>query len=191
MTTADREKWDAKYATLSQPAAIVPDPWIAEQAAFLRPGFALDLACGLGHNALGLAQQGWNVTAVDVSHVGLQRAAELGNRHGLSVAWTRADLDSWTPEPDAYDLVVVTRFLDRQRLPTLIHAALRAGGTLLYETFVQLPELTAPQQPRDPAFVLQPGELPQFFPEFECREFTEFERNNSGCARFAGRKRLV
>jgi 23S rRNA pseudouridine1911/1915/1917 synthase len=79
MSAEDRLRWDAKYATKPFPKQLAPDGWLQTLATPLPAGRALDLACGLGHNAIWLAQEGWHVDAVDVSPVGLGLAAELGN----------------------------------------------------------------------------------------------------------------
>src|SRR5262245_48589585 len=135
MSASDRERWDAKYADKPAPDQLSPDDWLVEQAAELPAGRALELACGLGHNAVWLAGHGWNVDAVDISAIGLARAEELAERCGTRVNWVVADLDEFVPEPAAYNLVLVFRFLDRGRLPGIIREALRSGGRLVYETF--------------------------------------------------------
>src|SRR5262245_48051685 len=135
MSSEDRRRWDEKYATKSVPDRLVPDEWLQEQIVGLTPGRALELACGLGHNAIWLAQQGWQVDAVDVSPVGLEIATGLARRLDARINWIPADLDELVPEPAAYDLVCVFRFLNRSRLPRLIEQSLRPGGCLIYETF--------------------------------------------------------
>src|SRR5690242_12826071 len=122
MSLEDRQRWDAKYAAKSLPDRLTPDDWLIEQASAFRPGRALELACGTGHNAIWLAQQGWQVDAVDVSPTGLELASRFADCHGARVNWIAADLDSFTAEPTAYDLVLVFRFLDRLRLPQLIES---------------------------------------------------------------------
>src|SRR5262245_52724677 len=135
MSSSDRERWEAKYAEKALPGHLAPDDWLIEESTGMPPGRALELACGLGHNAIWLATQGWQVDAVDISPIGLACAAALGQRHSAHVNWIAADLDDFTPESAAYDLVVVFRFLDRLRLPRIVEQALRPGGRLIYETF--------------------------------------------------------
>lgn len=185
MSVSDRARWDAKYAGKTVPQELAPDEWLTRHVAGLRPGRALEVACGLGHNAVWLAMQGWQVDAVDVSPVGLSLAAELAARHGQSIHWIAADFDEFTAENGAYDLVVVFRFLDRRRLPGMIQAALRPGGLLIYETF-HIAHLARPDSHiKNRAFALQPGELPLLFPEFAPVAFEERELPDRSVARLA------
>lgn len=60
--------WEKRYRSKERPAEhfeAAPAPLLIETAEKLRPGRALDLACGTGRNALWLAELGWRVTAVD------------------------------------------------------------------------------------------------------------------------------
>ncbi|MGE5195237.1 MAG: class I SAM-dependent methyltransferase [Deltaproteobacteria bacterium] len=173
MSVSDRKRWDAKYADKPVPDRLSPDDWLIDQAAGLPPGRALELACGLGHNAIWLALHGWQVDAVDISPAGLHRAADLASRCGARVNWIAADLDDFEPEAARYDLVLIFRFLDRQRLPGIIQQALRPEGRLIYETF-STPHVSRPDSHmKNPAFALEPGELPRLFPQFAVESYAE------------------
>ena len=187
MSHDDRIRWDAKYSEREAPAELTPNAWLREHVASLPPGRALDLACGLGHNAIWLAQCGWQVDAVDISPVGLRLAGESGARAGVKVHWITADLDEFTPEQNAYDLVCVFRFLDRIRLPRLIEAALRPGGHLLYETITEA-HMARPGVTMNPAFALGPGELPRLFPGLEVIRYDECELPDRSVARLVARR---
>lgn len=97
--------WDRRYA--EQPWSVVPDVSLVELVTPLAPGRALDLGCGTGRNALWLARQGWAVTGVDASAVGLQIAADQARREGLSLTLGRADLLEYEPALESFDLVVI------------------------------------------------------------------------------------
>jgi tellurite methyltransferase len=189
MSASDRERWDVKYADKAVPEKIFPDEWLIEQVAGLKPGRALELACGLGHNAIWLAQRGWQVDAVDISPVALARAEELGNRCGGRVHWIAADLDEFVPETAAYDLVVVLRFLDRQRLPGVIQQALRSGGRLIYETFTTAHLARPESHMKNPAFALAPGELPRLFPQLDALSCAECSLADRDVARLVALRR--
>ena len=173
MAASDRERWDAKYADKPVPDQFSPDEWLIEQVAGLPPGRALELACGLGHNAIWLALDGWQVDAVDISPTGLARAEDLAARHGARVNWIAADLDEFNPESTAYDLVLVFRFLDRGQLPGAIQRALRPGGRLINETFTMAHLARPDSHMKNPAFVLEPGELPRLFPQLDVLSYAE------------------
>jgi 2-polyprenyl-3-methyl-5-hydroxy-6-metoxy-1,4-benzoquinol methylase len=189
MSDADRDRWNAKYAAAGRPMQLVPDSWLVEQTGDLIPGRALELACGLGHNAIWLARQGWLVDAVDVSSVGLDRAKELASVAGVEVNWIAADLDEYVPAAAIYDVVVMFRFLDRARLPGVIEKALRPRGRLVYETFTTAHLLRPDSHMRNPVFALSPGELPRLFPNFELLSYQECSLADRAVARFVGRKR--
>lgn len=173
MSTTDRQRWDEKYQAKAVPDKIAPDSWLIEKVSGLQPGRALEFACGLGHNAIWLAQQGWQVDAVDISAVGLAHAEKLSQASGAQVNWIAADLDEFTPAAESFDLAVVFRFLDRSRLPEILRHALRPQGRLIYESFTVAHINRPDSHMKNPAFALQPGELPRLFPQFEVVSYSE------------------
>lgn len=173
MSQVDRERWNAKYADKVGPQPLQPDEWLTATVSPLPRGRALEFACGMGHNAVWLARQGWQVDAVDISAVGLRLAAELAAGNETEVSWICADLDEYSPTADAYDLVCVLRFLDRRRLPDLIQRSLRPGGRLVYETFTTAHLERTDSRMKNPAFALLPGELPRLFPELKPISYSE------------------
>ncbi len=183
LSTFDRERWNAKYAAKPAPDALSPDDWLVEQVADLPPGQAVELACGPGHNAIWLALHGWQVDAVDVSATGLARAQELATRFGARVNWITADLDVFVPEPAAYDLALVFRFLDRRRLPGIIQTALQPGARLVYETFTTAHLARPDGHMKNPAFALATGELPRLFPQFDVVSYAECSLADRNVAR--------
>jgi SAM-dependent methyltransferase len=126
----DAEGWDERYAE-AQVWSADPNRFVVEHVAGLAPGRALDLAAGEGRNAVWLAAQGWTVTAVDFSQVGLER----GRAHGGDVEWVLADVTRWTPPARSFDLVVVCYLhLPGHERRAVLHAAagaVDAGGRLL------------------------------------------------------------
>lgn len=189
MSESDQQRWDAKYSDKTVAELKPADDWLRQHAAPLAAGRALDLACGLGHNALWLAQQGWHVDAVDVSPVGLVLAARLAEQAGCqAVSWIAADLDAFVPREAGYDLITVFRFLDRQRLPDLIETALRPGGMLIYETFSQRQMARPDNHLRDARFTLGPNELPSLFPRLTVVAAEEIDLPDRCVARLAARK---
>jgi SAM-dependent methyltransferase len=133
-------------------------------------GRALDVACGVGQNALWLAQRGFAVEAVDISPVALEQAKRSAADAGLAppaVNLIQADLEAWLPPAAAYDLVIGFRFLNRRLWPRL-QSALRPGGWLLYQTF-NLRKL-APDSDFPPEYLLDIGELPHAFAGWDIIE---------------------
>jgi 2-polyprenyl-3-methyl-5-hydroxy-6-metoxy-1,4-benzoquinol methylase len=133
----------------------------------LTGGRALDVACGVGQNAIWLAQHGFIVDAVDISSVALAHARQAATQAGVSVNLIQADLDEWQPPVEAYDLVIGFRFLNRKLWPRL-QTAVRPGGWLLYQTF-NLRKLT-PDADFPPEYLLDIGELSHAFGEWDILE---------------------
>jgi SAM-dependent methyltransferase len=130
-----------------------PSGWITKFA-HLAHGAVLDVACGLGRHTVFFADQNLPVTAIDRD---ISRLGGLCDHPKVTVL--EADLESetpWRPDPAAWDTIVVTNYLWRPLLPHLVRA-LRPGGVLIYETFAAGNEAFG--KPKNPDFLLQPGEL--------------------------------
>ena len=100
-----------------------------------RPARALDLACGEGRNTVWLAERGWQVTGVDFSAVGLDKAAALARSRGVQANWVAADLLDYEPERAAFGLVIVFYLQvpasERSTIVGRAAAAVAAGGRFL------------------------------------------------------------
>jgi len=162
-----------------------PSPFVVAQAAALRAadrhGLVLDLACGRGRHARLLAGGGLRVVALDRNREPLAALAAEARAAGLAIAALRADAEAshGLPfRPATFAAIVVTRFLFRPLAPVL-SALLRPGGLLVYETFTSR-QRELGQGPRNPAFLLEPGELPGLFPELEVLAFREALRERPG-----------
>jgi 2-polyprenyl-3-methyl-5-hydroxy-6-metoxy-1,4-benzoquinol methylase len=112
-----------------------PNQFLVSEVGSLAPGKALDLGCGEGRNAVWLAEQGWEVTAVDFSDVGVAKGREMATKNGVDVAWLVSDLNDYVPQPRAYDLVIdfYVHLAPDQRRALSIKAAsaVAPGGILL------------------------------------------------------------
>jgi len=99
------------------------------------------------------ADRGCRVTGVDRDAAALATLAAIGET-------VMADIENgpWPLGGRRFDAVVVTNYLWRPLLPTLI-ASLDEGGVLLYETFAHGNATVG--KPSNPNFLLQPGELLQ------------------------------
>jgi SAM-dependent methyltransferase len=129
------DEWDRRYADSDFLWTAEPNRFVVQELADLPPGRALDLACGEGRNAVWLAQHGWQVTAVDFSPVGLDKARRLADARGVTVEWVLADLLDYQPEPASYELVLVAylQIAPDERANVLMTAcsALAPGGEVL------------------------------------------------------------
>lgn len=164
MTHADIERWNRKYAD-ANPHAFVPDPLLVANAALLDgKGWALDLACGVGHNAIYLARRGYDVVAVDGSLTALRYCREAVAGTNLRVHPVVADLDRFVLPRGAFAVAIVFRFLDRSLIPA-IKQSVAPGGLVIYQTFNVNKLRFAPGMQRK--YLLEPGELKRLFSDFE------------------------
>lgn len=135
------------------------------QSEIIRPGQALDLGCGGGRDAVFLAEQGWQVTAIDNQARVLERAQSLAESRRVSVNWLEADLRQSQARPEPFfDLVLMVRFLNRDLFHYIKHIT-RTGGYVLIHTFSQGAEEFG--SPKNPNLILKPAELAKEFVEFD------------------------
>lgn len=165
MAAEDRARWDARHYARALAPYPPPDALLvayAPPANLFSPPQALDLAAGQCQNAIWLADQGYQVDAVDISRVALERGrAEMAIRNLRSVNFIPMDLDRPTLAEDHYDLVCIFRFLNRSLFP-LLRSSIKPGGLIIYQTFNTRLRLTGREFRSD--YLLVPGELPTLFP---------------------------
>ncbi|HBG05767.1 MAG: SAM-dependent methyltransferase [Geobacteraceae bacterium GWC2_58_44] len=165
---ADRIKWDERYGGKDHLFSLAPSRLLAEKLELIRSLVtgrrALDIACGEGRNGIFLAQNGFEVDAVDVSGRGLARGRNRAAQLGLQVNFVRADLEQYRLQ-GIYHLIVDFNFLLRPLIPALVEA-LAPGGVILMETILNAPTL---QGVHTGEFLLQPGELERLFAGFQGR----------------------
>lgn len=129
-----------------------PSDWVRRWSHLVRPhGTVLDVACGHGRHLRWFADRGFEVTGVDRSPDAIAAIEGVGRS-------VLADIENgpWPFEGECFDAVVVTHYLWRPLLPTLV-ASLAKDGVLIYETFASGNETVG--KPSRPDFLLQPGEL--------------------------------
>ncbi len=157
MSAADRQKWDARYAEGAYAGLTHPGEYLVASVAGIERGPALDLACGAGRNARYLAANGFDVDAIDISSVGLDRARARADEEGVMVNWIEQDLlaEPSLPRSD-YQLIILFRFVAPELLSSL-PAYLRPGGYLVVEEHLQTEAHVA--GPRGNRFRVAPGVL--------------------------------
>ncbi len=164
-------------------------PFIVEWVARLRggePRRALDVAMGRGRHAVLLARAGFRTFGVDIRLDAVRDARADAAAAGLDVALWCADLRRH-PLPEArFDLVVVTRYLQRDLFPAL-RATVKPGGVVLYETFT-IAQRALGAGPASPDHLLQPGELGRQFEGFDVLLEEEVSAPEA-LARVAARRR--
>ncbi|MGB5628851.1 MAG: class I SAM-dependent methyltransferase [Woeseiaceae bacterium] len=131
--------WDETYSVEEYVYGKAPNGFLFEMCGKLKKGKVLCLAEGEGRNAVHLARQGFTVTAVDSSKVGLAKANKLARESGVSIQTVLADLADYTIEEGAWDSIVsIFCHLHpdlRRRLHKDVVAGLKKGGTFLLEAY--------------------------------------------------------
>jgi SAM-dependent methyltransferase len=135
----DQAFWDERYLSHTTLWSGNPNRHLVAETEKLTPGTALDVAAGEGADAIWLAGRGWQVTAVDISTVALERAAGYAAKAGADIAgrisWCHQDLINWEPAQGQYDLISA-QYLHLPRGPREVlfdhlAGAVASGGTLL------------------------------------------------------------
>ncbi|HDQ14195.1 MAG TPA: class I SAM-dependent methyltransferase [Sediminispirochaeta sp.] len=131
-----QQKWNRRYAERDLLWPEAPNQILIDELRDLPPARALDLAAGEGRNALWLAERDWRVTAVDFSHVALDRGRGFAEQRSLgSITWVFEDLTVYQGEEGSYDLVLLTYLhLPWAEFRGVLHRAVRTlkpGGLLL------------------------------------------------------------
>jgi len=156
---SSKAKWNERYraATGERQASRV-----LKENLHLLPdhGRALDLACGLGANAMLLAQQGLQVDAWDIADVAIATLQDAALKRRLSIQAEVRDVVAHPPEPETVDVIVVSYFLDRNIIPALV-AALKPGGLIYYQTFTR--QRVSDRGPQRAKFRLADQELLHLF----------------------------
>lgn len=133
---AVRAEWDERYADRERLWSGQPNGALVAEVTGLPPGRALDVGCGEGADAIWLAARGWDVTALEVSGVALQRASEHARDAGAGgIRWVHAALDRAQLPPASFDLVSA-QYPALLRTPgaaseRALLAAVAPGGVLL------------------------------------------------------------
>jgi tellurite methyltransferase len=148
------------------PAQEAASPFVARWVGRLAradnlPQRALDLAMGRGRHAQLMARHRFRTFGVDVKLDVVREAIESAARDSLTVRGWCADLTVYPLPVSTFDLVVVTRYLQRDLFPSLC-ASVRPGGHIIYETFT-VKQRALGRGPTSPDHLLAPGELRRFF----------------------------
>lgn len=167
---SDQSKWNTRYTennnTELSPATVLTT------CKHLLPssGKSLDLACGRGANAIYLAKIGMESHAWDISDVAIDHLTQLATQQNLKIHAEVIDVVSEPPIPESFDIIVISRFLDRNLIPAL-KQAVRSQGLLLYQTFIQ--DKVSDAGPNNPDYRLGENELLNLFGDWTIRYYCD------------------
>lgn len=151
-------------------------PLLVRYASLLRDdlieGPILDLACGRGQNGLYLAALGLPVVLADRSPEALVEARRWADEWALEARFWEVDLESGDSplQEEHYRAILVFHYLHRPLIPH-IRKGIRKGGILIYETFTR--EQAKYGKPRNPDYLLEPGELADRFQDWQIIHYFE------------------
>jgi tellurite methyltransferase len=182
MASIAAQKWDRRFAGAdSAPKAAKV---LQDHTEFLsKHGHALDIACGLGGNALLLASLGLNTSAWDISATGLAKLQHFAGQQGLSINTQQIDLEADSFPAETFDVIIASHYLYRPLFPALI-SALNKGGVVFYQTFTN--SNAGKGGPSNPAFLLGDNELLEVFSSLETLFYQQDDSPNM--AYYIGRK---
>ncbi len=168
---SDSIKWNERHG--AKTGFHAPDSYLQQQFSRLKPGKALDMACGRGRNAFLLAAGGFETIAADIAEVGLQHLRAAAHERHLSVETMLIDLD----EPDLlnqkapFDTIICINFKPGKALLKLIPDLLSQDGTFLWVSFN---ELQVALNAFPPAKALHPEEFVDSFTSLKMIEYKRF-----------------
>jgi tellurite methyltransferase len=192
----DHADSDRREQRLSQEPIIsdLPSPfvvaWLGPVSRLVgRSGVAIDLAMGSGRHAELLARAGFRTFGVDIKLDAVRHVAARVRSEGLTVGAWCGDLTQIPLPRERFDVVLVTRFLDRDLFAS-IRSTLKSGGILLYETFT-VAQRRLGFGPTSPRHLLEPGELARLLEGFEVLMYEEVEAPEAVARIVARRPRIT
>lgn len=131
-----RYRWNERYAKKDLMWSAGPNVLLESLVTDLPPGRAIDVATGEGRNAIWLAEQGWQVDAIDFSDVGVSKARTIAESKQLDVNWIVADVCEHQFPSLFYDLAAVaflhTAPTERAKWLGAVINSIAPGGYFLY-----------------------------------------------------------
>jgi 2-polyprenyl-3-methyl-5-hydroxy-6-metoxy-1,4-benzoquinol methylase len=181
---ADQKRWDKRFGRKEFAFGKEPNPFLKKHIRLLPRGKALDMAAGEGRNAVFLAQNGFEVDALDISEKGLKKAQKLAQGRGVKINTFLVDLDQYQIEKERYDLIANFYFLKRRLIPR-IRKGLKKGGKVIFETYLLEHRKLGTGGPKQAKYFLKSNELLRLFKNFRILFYRE------GIFREGGRKKAV
>lgn len=175
----DQKRWEKRFGRKEFALGKEPNPFLKRHIHLLPKGRALDVATGEGRNAVFLAQNGFEVDAVDISEKGLKKARKLAREKGVKINTFLVDLDRYQIEKERYDLIANFYFLKRRLIPR-IRKGLKKGGKVILETYLLQHRTLAVGGPKQAKYFLKPNEPLRLFRNFRILFYREGIFNEGG-----------
>ena len=181
---SDQKRWDERFGKKEFALGKEPNPFLKKHIRLLPKGKALDIATGEGRNAVFLAQNGFEVDAVDISEKGLKKAQKFAGEKGVNINTFLVDLDQYPIGKERYDLIADFYFLRRRLIPR-IKKGLKKGGKVIFETYLLEHRKLGTGGPKQAKYFLKPNELLRLFKDFGILFYRE------GIFREGGKRKAV
>lgn len=181
----DKERWDRKYGDDKYIFGKRPISFLVDHLPLLPKGKALDIAMGEGRNGVYLATKGFDVTGVDISEKGLEKARKLATERGVSISTRVVDLQEHQLEKNAYDVVLCSYYLQRDLFPQIIQA-LKSGGVAVVETYTLEHRKYRPRFREE--YLLRTNELLEHFRDLEILRYQFVDDGQAAYASIIARK---
>jgi len=181
---SDQKRWDERFKRKEFALGKEPNPFLKKYIHLLPKGKALDIASGEGRNTVFLAQQGFEVDAVDISGKGLKKTQKLAREQGVKIKTFLVDLDQYQIEKERYDLIANFYYLKRRLIPR-IKKGIKKGGRVVFETYLLEHRTLGTGGPKQAKYFLKPNELLRLFKNFRILFYRE------GIFKEGGRKKAV
>jgi SAM-dependent methyltransferase len=175
---SDAAKWDEQYLSGETPWDTGrPSPELQRVLGALKltPGRALELGCGTGTNSVWLAQQGFEVTALDLSEEAIKQARQRAQAANVNVNFVVGDVlaPPRFEQPFAFffdrGCYHVVRRIDPLAYGAAVRGLLGPGA----QGLILAGNAKAPKQPGPPV-VSQTELRDELSPFFEIRQLREF-----------------
>ncbi len=188
--------WDERYAAEDYIFGTEPADFVRRAEPMLPRGArVLCLAEGEGRNAVFLAGQGHLVTGIDMSAVGLAKAARLAAARGVTVDLRVADVMAWDGADSPWDAVVAVfihfRAGERARVAAALARGLAPGGLFLFHAYAPGQIALGTGGPKDPGMLAGQAEVVADFPGWDVAMARDYEAVLAEGARHVGRSMLV
>jgi SAM-dependent methyltransferase len=200
-------RWNDRYRAEEFAYGIAPNNYLKEQLSKFAPGHILFAAEGEGRNAVFAAQQGWTVSAFDISEEGKAKALRLAEQLHVTIDYQIGELSLLNYTPEQFDAIalIYAHFpaAIRSSYHQQLNRLLKKGGIIIFEAFSKkhIEYVTANEKvggPKDIDSLFSIAEIEADFPEYEFIELAEKEielseglyHNGTGSViRFTGRKK--
>lgn len=187
--------WDERYREPGYSYGTMPNDFLVAVESRIPHGRILSLAEGEGRNAVYLASQGYRVTAVDASAVGLCKAEALAAEHGVSITTIVADLGEFRIEPNQWDGIIscychISSTI-RARLHHGVVNGLKPGGVFVLEAFSKEQLAYDSGGPRDLDLLMALDDLKRELAGLEFIRAATLERDVIEGTRHTGRASVV